>query len=96
MGGRIIKHSTRLLFTLLLALVLIGPLLVLLFKWLKDVDEISFSAFTSTATVLLIGKSLLLSTTVALLATLVGTVCGFLLYKLKNFFVYGILIFENT
>ncbi len=67
----------------LVALLLLGPFLALFVRWLTGPDNLSLMAFINRSTLLLVGKSLLLSGTVALLASFLGTVCGFLFYRLK-------------
>lgn len=83
MGGGIIKYVVRLTPTLLLLWLLPVPLLALIYRWMMDAREISFLSLINLDTFVLIGKSLLLSSIVALLATIIGTVCGFLLNKLQ-------------
>ena len=83
MGGRVIQQLARYVPALLLALLLLGPILALLVRWLSSSDDLSLLAFIDAGTLLLVGKSLLLSCIVAVLASLMGTVCGFLLYRLK-------------
>jgi len=83
MGGRVSRQIARYVPAVLLALLLLGPLLALLVRWLTSADDISLLAFINTGTLLLVGKSLWLSCMVAILASLMGTICGFLLYRLK-------------
>ncbi len=83
MGGGVSRYITRYVPAAVLALLLLGPLLALLVRWLTSSDELSLLAFLNTGTLLLIGRSLLLSCIVAVLASLMGTICGFLLYRLK-------------
>ena len=83
MGGGVSRQIARYVPAVLLALLLLGPLLALLVRWLSNPDELSFLAFINTGTLLLIGKSLLLSCIVAVLASSIGTFCGFLLYRIK-------------
>ena len=83
MGGGVTRQITRFVPALVLAVLLRGPILILLVRWLTNADEISLLAFINTGTLLLVGKSLLLSGIVAILASIIGTVCGFLLYRLK-------------
>ncbi|RLD55489.1 MAG: hypothetical protein DRI97_09365 [Bacteroidetes bacterium] len=83
MGGRVSRQLARNVPALLLALLLLGPLLALLVRWLSGSDKLSLLAFIDAGTLLLVGKSLLLSCVVAVLASLMGTICGFLLYRLK-------------
>lgn len=66
----------------LLAIILGAPLVLLLFNWIIGSEGTSF--LPDKALLALIAKSLLLSTTVAFIATTVGTACGFLLYKMKS------------
>ena len=83
MGGRVTGPVARYVPALALAVLLLGPLGVLLIRWLRDADDISFLAFISTGTLVLVGKSLILSGLVAIVASIIGTLCGFLLYRLK-------------
>jgi len=83
MGGRVTGPVARYVPALVLAVLLLGPLGVLLIRWLRDADDISLLAFISTGTLALVGKSLLLSGLVAVVASIIGTLCGFLLYRLK-------------
>ncbi len=83
MGGRVIRQIVRFVPAVLLALILLGPLLALLVRWLTSADGLSLLAFINTKTLLLVGRSLLLSGIVALLACTIGTFSGFLLYRLK-------------
>ena len=83
MGGRVTRQIARFVPAVLLALLLLGPLLALLVRWLTSADDISLLAFINTSTLLLVGKSLLLSCVVAVLASLIGTTCGFVLFRLK-------------
>ncbi len=83
MGGRVTRQIARYVPAVLLALLLLGPLLALFVRWLTSLDDLSVLTFINTSTLLLVGKSLLLSCTVALLASIMGTICGFLLYRLK-------------
>lgn len=66
----------------LLAFILGAPLVLLLFNWVINRKEPSF--LPDSGLLFLIGSSLLLSTTVAVIATIVGTSCGFLFYKIKS------------
>jgi ABC-type Fe3+ transport system permease subunit len=83
MGGGVTRQIVRYVPTVLLALLLLGPLLVLFVLWLTGSDDLSLLAFIDISTLLLVGKSMLLSSTVALMASFMGTICGFLLYRLK-------------
>ena len=83
MGGRVTRQIARYVPAALLALLLLGPLLALFVRWLTSSDDLSVLTFINTSTLLLVGKSLLLSCTVAVLASIMGTICGFLLYRLK-------------
>ena len=83
MGGGVSRYITRYVPAAALALLLLGPLLALLVRWLTSSDELSLLAFLNTGALLLVGRSLLLSCIVAVLASLMGTICGFLLYRLK-------------
>jgi len=83
MGGGVNRKIARYVPAILLASLLLGPILLLLVRWLTNTDDISFLSFINTTTLLLIGKSLLLSCTVAVLASLMGIICGFVLYRLK-------------
>lgn len=94
MGRRITKSVGRYAPVLLLAGLLIVPLLALMAGWLKGLEENARASFAGGDTLLLIGKSLLLSSIAAALATGIGTACGFLLYKFKFSFrsVYKLLL----
>jgi len=83
MGGGITRQIVRYVPAVLLALLLLGPILALFVRWLSSSNDLSLLAFVNTSTLLLIGKSLMLSCTVAILASLMGTTCGFLLYRLN-------------
>ena len=83
MDRRVSTHIIRIVPLSLLFIVLVLPLMLLLFQWLTDTDRTVLLSFTDQKTLLLIGKSLWMSFTAALLATCIGTICGFLLYKLK-------------
>jgi iron(III) transport system permease protein len=66
----------------LLVVVLGVPMVNLLFKWMIGLTN-KTTLFNSES-VLLIIKSITISTSVALLATLIGAACGFVLFKLKS------------
>lgn len=66
----------------LLATILGAPVVVLLFNWVNSSTGVSLLPDSELSS--LIFRSLLLSTTVALIATFVGTACGFLFYKIKS------------
>jgi len=83
MGGGLTRQIVRYVPAVLLALFLLGPLLVLFVLWLSSSDDLSLLAFIDISTLLLVGKSMLLSITVAVMASFMGTICGFLLYRLK-------------
>jgi len=83
MGGGITRSVGRIIPASALAVLLLGPLLVLLIRWLTSADDGSLFAFLDTGSVLLVGRSFLLSGSVAVLASIIGTVCGFLLFRLK-------------
>ena len=53
------------------------------FSSLTDTNGAGLFSFVNRETLVLIAKSLLISSTVAVLATFMGTVCGFWLYKFK-------------
>lgn len=78
-GKNILRFVPFLLLFLLLAL----PLVLLLLQWITTGEDTVLLSIINRENLLLIGKSLLMSGLVALLATLTGTVCGFLLYKLQ-------------
>nr|QJS06208.1 ABC transporter permease component [Pedobacter sp.] len=67
---------------------------MVLFQWLLNAGKINALSFLDRDALLLIMNSLLLSATVALLATVIGTACGFLLYKthLKGRRIYLLLL----
>ena len=83
MAGKISRHITRFTLVLLLVVLIMLPLLLLIIQWLTGTDNAALLSFISRETLLLIGKSFLLSSMAALLATLIGTVCALLLYKFK-------------
>lgn len=82
MDGKL-RKLTGILPLLLLFSILGLPLLLLLLQWLGGNQEMVLYSFINEENLLLVGKSLLLSLMAAFLATLVGTACGFLLYKLQ-------------
>ncbi|CAG5074496.1 hypothetical protein DYBT9623_05183 [Dyadobacter sp. CECT 9623] len=81
MGRAINKYVIHNLLTLVLLLLLLVPVLMVLVQWLLNAGKINAISFLDRGALLLIVNSLLLSATVALLATLIGTACGFFLYK---------------
>ncbi len=83
MDGKLGKHIIRFAPLLLLCGLLAFPLLLLVFVWLTGSSEVDKFSFINKETLILIGKSLLISSTVAVLATFIGTLCGFWLYKFK-------------
>jgi len=83
MDGKLGKHIIRFAPLLLLFGLLGLPLLLLVFRWLTGANGAGLLSFINGGTLSLIGKSLLISSTVAVLATFMGTVCGFWLYKFK-------------
>src|SRR5680860_313915 len=83
MDRKLGKHIVRFVPLLLLWGLLGLPLLLLVFEWLTGSTAAGQFSFINEETLKLIGKSLLLSSTVAVLATLMGTLCGFWLYKFK-------------
>lgn len=66
----------------LLATILGAPLVLLLLNWIINSKGTSF--LRDSGLLSLMAKSLLLSGTVALIATIIGTACGFLFYKVKS------------
>ncbi|MCK5821757.1 MAG: iron ABC transporter permease, partial [Bacteroidales bacterium] len=83
MAGKISKHITRFTLVLLLAVLILLPLVLLIIQWLTGTDNAVLQSFISQKTLLLIGKSILLSSLAALFATAIGTACALLLYKFK-------------
>ncbi len=83
MDGKLAKHIIRFAPLLLLFSLLGLPLPLLVFQWLTDANGAGPFSFVNGETLVLIAKSLLISSTVAVLATFMGTVCGFCLYKFK-------------
>lgn len=81
MDGRIARHIIGLVPLLLLFSLLVMPLILLLLQWLAGAEDMVLHAVINRDNLLLIGKSLLISGMGALLATLIGAGCGFLLYK---------------
>ncbi|MEZ5042132.1 MAG: ABC transporter permease subunit [Saprospiraceae bacterium] len=79
LGKNIVRFVPSLLLFLLLAL----PLVLLLWQWITMGEDTVLLSIINQENLLLIGKSLLMSGTAALSATLTGTVCGFLLYKFQ-------------
>jgi len=94
MGRAIKTHIIHYLLTLVLLLLLLVPVLMVLFDWLLNAGKINALSFLDRDALLLITNSLFLSAAVALLATVIGTVCGFLLYKtrLKGRRIYLLLL----
>lgn len=96
MAGKAVKYLVRFIPASLLVLLLAVPLLVLLFQWISITVNTGLSSLLNTAVLSLIGKSFLISGSVAFFATIIGTLCGFLLYKfefpLKGFFKLTLLI----
>ena len=82
MDRAIVRHIIRMVPSLLLFLLLGLPLVLLLLQWLSGEDKSALLSSISRETLVLVGKSLLISGIVALLATFTGTVCGFILYKI--------------
>ena len=78
-GKNIIRFVPFLLLFLLLAL----PVLMLLLQWVTTGEDTVLYSIINRENLLLIWKSLLMSGVVALLATLTGTACAFLLYKFQ-------------
>lgn len=68
---------------IVLGFLLVIPVIVLLYKWGSNIGNFTLSELFRRDTLILIGQSFLLSGIVALLATTLGSVCGFLLYKFK-------------
>ena len=87
MDRAIVRHIIRMVPSLLLFLLLGLPLVLLLLQWLSGEDKSALLSSISRETLVLVGKSLLISGIVALLATFTGTVCGFILYKLRFAFI---------
>lgn len=84
MGRAIVRHIISKVPSLLLFLLLGLPMIALLLQWLVNGDDKSaLLSFIGRETLFLIGKSLLISGIVALLATFMGTACGFILYKMR-------------
>lgn len=83
MDGKIGKYVIRLVPLCFLLVLLTLPLILLLVQWMTGTEQAVLLSFIDQKTLLLIGKSLLISTTIALLGTIIGTSCGFLLYKLN-------------
>lgn len=83
MGRTIKKYIIRYLPALILMLLLLLPALMLLFSWLTYAAEANALSYLDWVALMLIIKSLSLSSAVALLATVIGTVCGFFLYKFR-------------
>lgn len=81
MVGRI-TSAAHYFISAVLAVILGGPLVLLLFNWIIDNNGVSFAV--NRGLLLLTVRSLLLSTTVAFIATIAGTACGFLLYKIRS------------
>jgi iron(III) transport system permease protein len=82
MAGKInlvIHNSIAALLTLLLGI----PVISLLFKWAIGLNDSALFLFNNESLLLVI-KSLSISATVALLATLIGTFFGFVLFKIKS------------
>jgi ABC-type Fe3+ transport system permease subunit len=83
MDRGVTKYFVRYLPTAILALILVVPLLLLIFKWMLGIDGDNFGSVVSADVLLVIIRSFALSGLVALLATIIGSVLGFILYKLK-------------
>lgn len=96
MGGKLTKYSIRFIPALLLFFLLAVPLLILIFQWIISAASEGISSLLNVSNLYLIGKSFLISGSVAFFATITGTLCGFLLYKLKfpfkGFYKFSLLI----
>ncbi|MCE7056232.1 iron ABC transporter permease [Algoriphagus sp. AGSA1] len=83
MDTAIVKNIKGAVPFLLLFLVLGLPVLMLLLQWWTTGEDTVLYSIINRENLLLIGKSLLMSAIVALLATFTGTICAFLLYKFQ-------------
>jgi len=82
------------LLALVLTVLLIVPVLATLFSWLIKTGERGVFTYLNKEAFILIVKSMLLSSLVALFATAIGTACGFILHKIriKGSGIYSILL----
>jgi len=86
MAAKIGKYISQFTLVLLLFVLVVLPLLLLIIQWLTGADKAVLLSFISRETLLLVSKSLLLSSVAAFLATVIGTVCALLLYKFRLLF----------
>lgn len=82
MDRKVIPISYIFLGFLIIAL-LIAPVVLLIVNWVAGSSEVIRFAFINQSTLFVIGKSLLMASLSALLATFIGGLCSFLLYKLN-------------
>ena len=80
--GRKLTLTFHYTISALLAIILGAPIAALLFNWITSSTGVSFLPDNESFSLII--KSLLLSATVALIATIVGTACGFMFYKIKS------------
>ena len=83
MDRKVSNYIIQIVPSLLLFVLLALPFLLLFLQWLTGSDKMPLFSFFNESNLHLIGKSLLISIIVAILSTFIGTICGFLLYKLK-------------
>ena len=83
MDRKVSNYIIQIVPSLLLFVLLALPFLLLVLQWLTGSDKMMIFSFFDGPNLHLIGKSLLISSIVAMLSTFIGTICGFLLYKLK-------------
>ncbi len=96
MVRKISKFLAKNILTIFLGCLLVIPVLVLLCNWISDFGNSAVSGLFKKDNLILIGKSFLLSGTASLLATSLGSVCGFILNKytfaFKGFYKLVLLI----
>lgn len=83
MGRKLREYTFRFLPAATLSFLLLLPVLYLLILWLVDNDVTHARFLIDFNTLHLILRSFLFSVIVAMLATAIGTTCGFILYKLQ-------------
>ncbi len=81
MDRKVISYVVKYIPALLLGLILIMPIFTSLFSWLFNQDKSTSFSYLNSNTLLLIAKSFWLSFIVAILATIIGTACSFIVYK---------------
>ena len=80
---RKVIHITYISLNVLIFATLIAPVVLLIVNWIAGSSEAIRFSFINQSTLFIIGKSLLMASLSALLATFIGGTCSFLLYKLN-------------